>query len=145
MVLEITLRVNDAAHRLSVDTRTPFRNALRERLRRTGAKKSCNHGQCGACTILLAGWRVNSCLGLTVAQQGAEAVTIEGLANAQALHPLQQALIAHDAFMHDALMMPSTAATARRDSSAQQSGCSSRRKPAGRARSLPSWMLRRLC
>ena len=98
MELEITLRVNGAAHRLTVDTRTTLLDALRERLGLTGAKKGCDHGQCGACTVLLDGRRVNSCLALAVAYQGAEIVTIEGLAHDGQLHPLQQAFIAHDAF-----------------------------------------------
>ncbi len=98
MELEITLRVNGAAHRLTVDTRTTLLDALRERLGLTGAKKGCDHGQCGACTVLLDGRRVNSCLALAVAHQGAEIVTIEGLAHDGQLHPLQQAFIAHDAF-----------------------------------------------
>ena len=98
MDIEITLRVNGAAHRLSVDTRTTLLDALRELLGLTGAKKGCDHGQCGACTILLDGRRVTSCLALAVAHQDAEIVTVEGLADGGTLHPLQQAFIAHDAF-----------------------------------------------
>jgi xanthine dehydrogenase YagT iron-sulfur-binding subunit len=96
---EITLQVNGATHRLSVDTRTTLLDALRERLGITGPKKGCDHGQCGACTVLLDGRRVNSCLALAVAHQDADIVTIEGLApDGDRLHPLQQAFIAHDAF-----------------------------------------------
>ncbi len=99
MELEITLRVNGALHRLSVDTRTTLLDALRERLGITSPKKGCDHGQCGACTILLDGRRANSCLALAVAYQDAEIVTIEGLAaDGDHLHPLQRAFIVHDAF-----------------------------------------------
>jgi xanthine dehydrogenase YagT iron-sulfur-binding subunit len=98
MDIEITLRVNGVAHQLVIDTRTTLLDALRERLGITGPKKGCDHGQCGACTILLDGRRVNSCLALAVAHQEAEIVTIEGIANGDDLHPLQRAFIKHDAF-----------------------------------------------
>ena len=98
MELPIILRVNGAAHQLSIDTRTTLLDALREHLKLTGPKKGCDHGQCGACTVLLDGRRVNSCLALAVAHQDGEIVTIEGLADDGNLHPLQRSFIEHDAF-----------------------------------------------
>ncbi|MDQ2742504.1 MAG: 2Fe-2S iron-sulfur cluster-binding protein [Chloroflexota bacterium] len=97
MDVEITLKVNGAARSLTADTRTTLLDALRERLGLTGPKKGCDHGQCGACTVLLDGRRVNSCLALAVAHQDADIVTIEGLAG-EDLHPLQRSFITHDAF-----------------------------------------------
>ena len=98
MEAEVTLRVNGQAHTLTVDTRTSLLDLLREHLGLTGAKKGCDHGQCGACTVLLDGRRANSCLALAVAHDGADLVTVEGLADRDDLHPLQRAFIEHDAF-----------------------------------------------
>jgi xanthine dehydrogenase YagT iron-sulfur-binding subunit len=95
--MEITLRVNGEPHRLAVDTRTSLLDLLREHLGLTGAKKGCDHGQCGACTVLLDGRRAVACLALAVAHDGADVVTVEGLADDE-LHPLQQAFVEHDAF-----------------------------------------------
>ena len=94
----MTLRVNGSEHRLVLDTRTTLLDALRERLGITGPKKGCDHGQCGACTILVDGRRANSCLALAVAHQGAEITTVEGLADGEDLHPVQAAFIEHDGF-----------------------------------------------
>ena len=96
--MTITLRVNGAEHKLSIAPWTTLLDALRDRLNLTGTKKGCNHGQCGACTVLVEGRRVNSCLTLAVMKDGAEVTTIEGLAKNGVLHPLQQAFIDHDAF-----------------------------------------------
>jgi xanthine dehydrogenase YagT iron-sulfur-binding subunit len=98
MDIEITLRVDGSEHRLTVDTRTTLLDALRERLGITSPKKGCDHGQCGACTVLLDGRRAVSCLALAVAHQGGEIVTAQGLTNGEELHPLQAAFIEHDAF-----------------------------------------------
>jgi xanthine dehydrogenase YagT iron-sulfur-binding subunit len=94
----VTLLINGEEHTLELDTRTSLLDLLRERLRLTGAKKGCDHGQCGACTVLLDGRRANACLALAVAHDGAEIVTIEGLARDGLLHPLQTAFVEHDAF-----------------------------------------------
>jgi xanthine dehydrogenase YagT iron-sulfur-binding subunit len=96
--VEVTLRVNGSTHRLTVDVRTTLLDALRERIGLTGTKKGCDRGQCGACTVIADGRRINSCLALAVAHDGADLVTIEGLAVGDDLHPLQQAFIRHDAF-----------------------------------------------
>jgi xanthine dehydrogenase YagT iron-sulfur-binding subunit len=95
---EIMLRVDGGGHRLVVDTRTTLLDALRERLGVTSPKKGCDHGQCGACTVLLDGRRALSCLALAVAYQGAEIVTAAGLADGGGLHPMQRSFISHDAF-----------------------------------------------
>jgi xanthine dehydrogenase YagT iron-sulfur-binding subunit len=94
----VTLRVDGETRVVSVDTRTTLLDALRERLGNTSPKKGCDHGQCGACTVLLDGERVLSCLALAVAYDGAEITTADGLAAGGTLHPVQQAFIDHDAF-----------------------------------------------
>ncbi|WP_276602612.1 (2Fe-2S)-binding protein [Nannocystis pusilla] len=94
----ITLKVNGSTLRLQVAPWTTLLDLLRERLGLTGSKKGCDHGQCGACTVLVDGVRINSCLSLAVMRDGASVTTIEGLAEGDALHPLQQAFIENDAF-----------------------------------------------
>ena len=94
----VNLMVNGMEHAIEVDTRMTLLDALRDKCGLTGSKKGCDHGQCGACTILIGGERHLSCLTLTIAAQGRQITTIEGLAQAGKLHPLQQAFIDHDAF-----------------------------------------------
>ena len=96
--IAITLRVNGVAHKLTVAPWTTLLDVLREHLDLTGTKKGCDHGQCGACTVLLGGRRINACLTLAVMKDGEEVTTIEGLAQGPMLHALQQAFIEHDAF-----------------------------------------------
>jgi xanthine dehydrogenase YagT iron-sulfur-binding subunit len=99
MSLSITLTINGARRVVDLDDpRVTLLDLLRERLDLTGAKKGCDRGQCGACTILLDGRRINSCLALAISHDGAEITTIEGLGGEDASHPVQQAFIAHDAF-----------------------------------------------
>jgi xanthine dehydrogenase YagT iron-sulfur-binding subunit len=98
VLADVTLRINGVEHTVTVDTRTSLLDLLRERLGLTGAKKGCDHGQCGACTVLIDGRRANACLALAVAHDGANVVTVEGLAANGDLHPLQRAFIEHDAF-----------------------------------------------
>jgi xanthine dehydrogenase YagT iron-sulfur-binding subunit len=95
---EITLTVDGVPRRLTIDTRTTLLDALRERLGNTSPKKGCDHGQCGACTVLLDGDRALSCLALAVAHDGAEVTTADGLAPEGELHPVQQAFLDRDAF-----------------------------------------------
>ncbi|MFG3054807.1 (2Fe-2S)-binding protein [Kitasatospora sp. NPDC048239] len=94
----IALTVNDRPHTLTVDHRSTLLDVLREQLGLTGAKKGCDHGQCGACTVLVEGRRVNSCLLPAVAQDGAAVTTVEGLAGPDGPHPLQRAFVEQDAF-----------------------------------------------
>jgi len=96
--IDITLKVNDRERQLTFDVRTSLLDLLREHLGLTGTKKGCDHGQCGACTVLLDGRRVLSCLTLAATAQGRSVTTIEGLAGNGELHPMQQAFIDHDAF-----------------------------------------------
>src|SRR5881628_1888819 len=98
MDLPITLQVNGATHQLSIDTRTTLLDALREHLHLTGPKKGCDHGQCGACTVIVDGRRINSCLSLAVMHQGHSITTIEGLGKPEALHPMQAAFVKHDGY-----------------------------------------------
>lgn len=92
------LTVNRKPFSLDLDPRTTLLDALREHLHLTGTKKGCDHGQCGACTVLVQGRRINSCLTLAVQHEGDEIVTIEGLGTPEAMHPLQAAFIKHDGF-----------------------------------------------
>ncbi|WAF86821.1 (2Fe-2S)-binding protein [Metapseudomonas otitidis] len=94
----LQLTVNGAPHRLEVEPWTTLLDLLRERLDLVGSKKGCDHGQCGACTVLRNGVRINACLALAVMQEGAEITTVEGLEQGGELHPLQAAFIRHDAF-----------------------------------------------
>ena len=95
---KVSLDVNGRVHQLELDTRTSLLDALREGLHLTGSKKGCDQGQCGACTVLVDGRRVTSCLSLAVMQQGHKVVTIEGLGTPGKLHPMQAAFVRHDAF-----------------------------------------------
>lgn len=97
-ILPLTLRVNSQSQQLEVDTRTTLLDALRENLHLTGTKKGCDHGQCGACTVLVNGRRLNACLTLAVMHQDADITTIEGLGTPDHLHPMQAAFIKHDGF-----------------------------------------------
>jgi xanthine dehydrogenase YagT iron-sulfur-binding subunit len=96
--VEVALQINGHSHSLTLDPRTTLLDALREHLALTGSKKGCDHGQCGACTVLIEGRRINSCLTLAVMHDGQSITTIEGLAEGEDLHPLQAAFVAHDGF-----------------------------------------------
>ncbi|MDM0032328.1 aldehyde dehydrogenase iron-sulfur subunit PaoA [Variovorax sp. J22P271] len=94
----ISLEVNGTAHALELDNRTTLLDALREHLHLTGTKKGCDHGQCGACTVLVNGERINACLTLAVMNEGAKVTTIEGLGTPARMHPLQAAFVKHDGY-----------------------------------------------
>jgi aerobic-type carbon monoxide dehydrogenase small subunit (CoxS/CutS family) len=96
--VEITLSVNGTSRRVVVEPRVTLLDALRDRLGLTGTKKGCDRGECGACTVLVDGQRIKSCLTLAVMRQGTEVTTIEGLARGGKLHPVQEAFIRHNAF-----------------------------------------------
>jgi xanthine dehydrogenase YagT iron-sulfur-binding subunit len=96
--VQVELRINGYLHSLMLDPRTTLLDALREHLALTGSKKGCDHGQCGACTVLIEGRRINSCLTLAVMHDGQSITTIEGLALGNDLHPVQAAFVEHDGF-----------------------------------------------
>jgi len=96
--MPVSLTVNGKRRDLNLDTRTTLLDALREHLKLTGTKKGCDHGQCGACTVIVNGERINSCLSLAVQHQGDEVTTIEGLGTPDKLHPMQAAFVRHDGY-----------------------------------------------
>jgi xanthine dehydrogenase YagT iron-sulfur-binding subunit len=96
--IPVTLRINNVEHKLQLDPRVTLLDALREYIGLTGTKKGCDHGQCGACTVLADGHRINSCLALAASYNGEEITTIEGLALGDDLHPVQAAFVEHDGF-----------------------------------------------
>ncbi|MFI5131484.1 MAG: (2Fe-2S)-binding protein [Chitinophagales bacterium] len=96
--IPLKIEVNGVAHNLNVEPRVTLLDFLREQLHLTGTKKGCDHGQCGACTVHIDGKRVNSCLSLAVMNEGRKITTIEGIANGDKLHPMQEAFIEHDGF-----------------------------------------------
>ena len=96
--MPVTFKVNGRTTKLTVDTRTTLLDALRENLKLTGTKKGCDHGQCGACTVIVEGRRINSCLTLAVMHEGEEITTIEGLGTPEKLHAMQAAFVKHDGY-----------------------------------------------
>ena len=96
VLAKVSLQVNGEVRKLEVDTRTTLLDVLRENLHLTGTKKGCDHGQCGACTVIVDGRRINSCLSLAVMHEGAKVTTIEGLGAPGKLHPMQAAFVKHD-------------------------------------------------
>jgi len=97
-LVRCSIIINNQAHDLTLDPRVTLLDLLRENLHMTGTKNGCDHGQCGACTVLVNGRRINSCLSLAVQHEGDKVTTIDGLAAAEELHPMQQAFIEHDGF-----------------------------------------------
>ena len=95
---QVSFKVNGKVHALKLDTRTTLLDALREQLHLTGTKKGCDHGQCGACTVIVDGRRINSCLTLAVMHEGDNITTIEGLGTPARLHPMQAAFVKHDGY-----------------------------------------------
>jgi xanthine dehydrogenase YagT iron-sulfur-binding subunit len=95
---KVSLQINGSVRDLTLDTRTTLLDALREHLHLTGTKKGCDHGQCGACTVMVDGQRINSCLTLAVMHEGAKVTTIEGLGTPDNLHPMQAAFVRHDGY-----------------------------------------------
>jgi xanthine dehydrogenase YagT iron-sulfur-binding subunit len=98
VISKVSFQVNGETRKLDVDTRTTLLDALRENLHLTGTKKGCDHGQCGACTVIVDGRRINSCLTLAVMHEGAKVTTIEGLGTPAKLHPMQAAFVKHDGY-----------------------------------------------
>jgi xanthine dehydrogenase YagT iron-sulfur-binding subunit len=98
VISKVSFKVNGKAHALELDTRTTLLDTLREHLQLTGTKKGCDHGQCGACTVIVDGRRINSCLTLAVMHEGAEVTTIEGLGTPDKLHAMQAAFVKHDGY-----------------------------------------------
>jgi len=97
-MMTVALTVNGAHHEIEIDTRTTLLDTLREHLQLTGTKKGCDHGQCGACTVIVNGERINSCLSLALQHHGDKVTTIEGLGTPDKLHPMQAAFVEHDGF-----------------------------------------------
>jgi xanthine dehydrogenase YagT iron-sulfur-binding subunit len=96
--LTVALKVNGETHTIELDTRVSLLDALRDQMKLTGSKKGCDHGQCGACTVLVNGNRINSCLSLAVSHEGDDIQTIEGLARGENLHPMQASFLVHDGY-----------------------------------------------
>ena len=97
-MMKVSFNVNGNAHALEIDTRTRLLDALREHLKLTGSKKGCDHGQCGACTVMVNGRRINSCLSLAVMHEGDSVTTAEGLGTPDRMHPMQAAFVKHDGY-----------------------------------------------